>query len=280
MKSLAWVDGRIMPLESATMALDDPGFLLGDGVFESLYVGAGKLFRWDLHRQRLANGLATIGIDAAVLDVADQAVTALAEQSRSGNKAAALRLQVSRLPSGAGRVSALLRPLPEYAPRLYQQGARLAIASEQRQLGNPLSAVKSLSFLAASYSRRQALAAGFDDAIIFNSDGAVAEACYANVIARQGDRLFAPANNQGALDGITRLVLLQALPPARYRLQLSLSRAELAAADEVLLTSTYAGVVPVNSIADIANHYAGPKGELTQWMSQCYQQLLADTGTA
>ncbi|MDN5865427.1 MAG: D-amino acid aminotransferase, partial [Gammaproteobacteria bacterium] len=74
MTPLAWMDGCVLPLGEARIALEDPGFLFGDGVFESLRVRRGRPFRWDLHARRLSEGLEVVGIDAGPLNLAQFAV--------------------------------------------------------------------------------------------------------------------------------------------------------------------------------------------------------------
>lgn len=268
----AWVAGHVVPLEEARIPLDDPGFLLGDGVFESLRVRRGKLFRWDLHAERMAEGLAVLDMDRRVLDVAERTVRVLARQG--GDEDGSLRVQVVRRASGAGSVTALLRPLPHYPEHLYRQGARLAVADWRRDPDDPLCRVKSLSFLSQARTRRMAQAGGFDDGLIFNHNGRVSEASYANVIARYGKTVYAPGPREGALGGVTRRVLLDELFPGEYKLQTHLDREELEAADEVMLTSTYAGVIPVASIDAVSAGYAGPSGELTRQLTQRYSTLL------
>ncbi len=277
MTPLAWLAGRVLPLAEARIALDDPGFLLGDGVFETLRARRGKPFRWDLHAERLAAGLAAVGVRNDALDVAERAVHELAARAaHDGDDDLYLRVQVSRMSMGAGKVTALARPLPDYPERLYRKGARLAIADWRCDPANPLAGVKSLSYLPQVWARRAAQARGFDDALILNTRGRVCEAAHANVIARRGTMLYAPGPEEGALNGVTRQVLLAEADRA-YSLCSSLSWGELEAAEEAILASTLAGVVPVAGIDGVHHRYAGPAGELAVRLTNFYAALLEAT---
>ncbi|HEX5313371.1 MAG TPA: aminotransferase class IV, partial [Gammaproteobacteria bacterium] len=274
MNELAWVDGRILPLAEARIALDSPGFLLGDGVFETLRTRRGRVFRWDLHAARFAKGLAALDIAPAALPIAERAARELAGAAANCEDDLSLRVQVSRDASGIGEVSALIRPLPPRVERLYREGARLAIATSRRDPADPLAGVKSLSYLPQVLARRAARARGFDDALILNTPGRVCEAAHANVIARSGRRLYAPGREEGALDGVTRRVLLDDIAAGEDELQFRLERSELEAAEELVLTSTLAGVIPVASIEGVAKSYAGSAGELARGLARRYEVLL------
>lgn len=273
MKALAWIDGDVIALEQARVALDDPGYLLGDGAFETLRSRRGRVLRWDLHAERMAYGLAVLDIDAQALGVAERAVHELAAAARDQNDVY-LRVQITRDRAGRGRVTVLARSLPAYPDRLYRQGARLSVADWRRDPDDPLAGVKSMSYLAQVNTRRHARTRGFDDALILNTHGRVCEASYANVMARSGEVILAPGRKEGALDGVTRQVLLDALDAGRYALQARLDWSELESAEEVVLVSTLAGVIPVAHIEGIDRDYIGASGVFARRMTQCYADLL------
>ena len=275
MMPLAWIEGRVLPLAEARIALDDPGFLVGDGVFETLRARHGKLFRWDLHAERLAAGLAAVGIGEGVLAVAKRAAHEIAEHAQIGYADDLyVRVQVSRTATGKGMVTALARPLPQYPERLYREGARLGIAAWRRDPADPLAGIKSLSYLPQVWARRAAQGAGWDDALILNLAGRVCEAAHGNVVARRGRELYAPGPEEGALDGVTRRVLLAHLADEGYALKQKLDRSDLESAGEVMLTSTLAGVIPIAEIEGVDKRYAGATGELARRLTQAYETLL------
>jgi branched-chain amino acid aminotransferase len=272
-KALAWIDGEIVALERAHVALDDPGYLLGDGVFETLRARYGRIFRWALHAERMAHGLAVLAIAGGSLAVAERAVRELAATTHDQHDVY-LRVQIARDRTGQGKTTALARSLPAYPERLYRQGARLGVADWRRDPADPLAGVKSVSYLAQVRTRRRAQVSGFDDALILNTHGRVCESSYANVLARCGDVILTPGREEGALDGVTRRVLLDEFDIERYALQTRLDWPALESADDVVLVSTLAGVIPVVRIEGIDRDYAGAGGAFARRMTTCYKKLL------
>lgn len=274
----AWCKGRLMPLADATLALDDPGFLLGDGVFETLRARRGRIFEWSRHRARMAHGLDVLGIAPEALDTAQEALEALASRTDSATEDTYLRVQVVREADtsthAAGRVTALARPLPAYPAHWHAEGVRLGLAEWRCELQSPLAGVKSLSYLPQVLARRRVQARGFDDALILNSEGRVCESAHGNIIARLERTLYAPGREEGALAGVTRDVLLRWAQDNGYDVEIRLPRDVLGEMEEAVLVSTLAGVVPVASVEGLDTRFAGGEGELAVALAQAYEVLL------
>ena len=275
----AWLEGRVLPLAEATVALSSPGFLLGDGVFETLRARHGKIFRPEWHWERMGHGLAVLGIDPAVLATVETAVHDVCAIAAPVLDDIYLRVQVVREPDGDGpahgRVTAIARPCPTYPRHWYRDGVSLGVADLRSDPRAPLSGVKSLSYLPHTLARRRAQGRGFDEALILNTEGRVCESAYGNVIARIERVLYAPGGEEGALDGVTRRTLLDWAKSAGYAVEKRLPWTVLAEAAEVVLVSTLAGVVPVATIEHLPQaHFAGARGELFRAMSAAYEVAL------
>ncbi len=228
---------------------DDRGLLLGDGLFETLLVEAGEPRDFQAHLDRLGRGCGVIGIPepdpAQVQDAAREAVGASGLQ---GGRAAL------RITWTAGRGRGLPRP-PLARPRLVVGAsaapppagpARLRTSTIRRNETSPASRLKTLSYLDNVLARRQAEAAGADEALMLNTRGEAACCAAANLFWIAEDRLFTPALDCGVLDGIVRARVLAAA--AVLGLEASEARAayhRLEAAEGMFLTSSLAGVRPV-----------------------------------
>lgn len=270
----AWTEGVVVPLDEASVPLDDPGFLLGDGVFETLRGRHGRLFEWPLHRARMAHGLQVLGIATGVLDTVQSALEAVAAVGASAFDDQYLRVQVVRGADGSSRVTALVRPLPAYPAHWRKSGVRLGVAEWRSEASSPLAGVKSLSYLPQVLARRRAQARGFDDALVLNTDGRVCESAHGNVIARLGDTLYAPGREEGALAGVTRDVLLGWARDNGYEIEIRLPWDVLPMAEEAVLVSTLAGVLPVATVEGLDVRFAGGDGELAAAMSEAYEDML------
>ena len=207
-----WLNGALHAPDDARIAPADRGFLLGDGVFETVRATAGAARLLDLHLARLRAGAAVLGIPLVWNDTAIAgAVAAVLEANHL--ESASVRITLSRGPAPRG-----VLPVGEAAPTLLitaaglppQAGpARVIIArSTRRNEASPLSRIKSLSYLDSIIARREAAAAGADDAILLNTRGRVAEATAANLFVLMGGIVATPPVEDGALPGIFRARLL------------------------------------------------------------------------
>lgn len=192
--------------------LDDRGLTLGDGLFETLLALDSRLQHAEAHLARLTAGCAQLGLPAPG---ADQALAAMTDALRSAgleHGRAAVRLSWTAGRGGRG----LERP-PNLSPQLFATAApapswstpaRLCLASVRRNEGSPASRLKSLSYLDNILARREASAAGGDEAVMLNNAGYVAGASAANLFWRDGEALCTPALDCGVLAGTTRARVL------------------------------------------------------------------------
>lgn len=191
---------------------DDRGFLLGDGLFETVLWDGGALAAFDAHAARLIAGCATIGLPAPTCQRLNAAaLTAIAEARLQGARAA-VRLTWTAGSGGRG----LNRPTA-ITPRLIASAvsspkpttpARLIISSVRRNEGSPSSRLKSLAYLDNILARREATEAGADEAIMLNNRGEIACASAANLFWFEGETLVTPALDCGVLDGIMRAAVM------------------------------------------------------------------------
>ncbi len=241
----AWLDGAIIAPDAPAIPVIDRGFMLGEGLFETMRVVAGKIQRLPAHRARFAAGCQTLDMPDC-LAAFDAACDALSEHASGVH---ALRIQATRgdwsglLDGTAPRVAAVLRPAPAArAP------VRLVTAAARKDENDPLVGVKCTGYASAFHAKRLAKQQGADDALFLNQAGRVAEATTSNLMARHGSTVYAPGPREGALGGTTRQATLALLRADGYDIVEQLDVATLRGAEEVWLTSTLQGAVPVIAI--------------------------------
>ena len=256
---VAWVDGRLMPADAPALPVADRGFQLGDGVFETLRVRRGVAIERDLHLRRLREGLAVLEIRLPWSD-AEMAGAIAATVAINAPEDAAVRITVSRgapparglLPAGWHDLRATLVvqawPHAGTAATLLERGVRAIVSTARRDPASPLAGVKTISRADYVWTRLEADRAGADDAITLTLDGHVAEATTANLALIIGDALRTPPLETGVLAGTTRDWLLA--PDGAAALGLAAAEAafgveELLAADEAILCSSVAGILPL-----------------------------------
>lgn len=190
----------------------DRGFLLGDGVFETMRVEDGCPLLLRRHLARLERSFEMIGLDAD-LSLIEQLVV---DEARSASRGpASLRLTVSRGPGPRGLLPpALAEPtmVVKASPARARQSApvKAIVSAVRRNEGSPVSRIKSLSYQDEVLARMEAQAAGAEDAIMLNNQGAPASTSMANLYALVEGRWLTPPIETGVLPGIVREVLVEA----------------------------------------------------------------------
>jgi branched-subunit amino acid aminotransferase/4-amino-4-deoxychorismate lyase len=176
---------------------------------------------------------------------------ALAEAAPAPRQAVRLTVTAGSGGRGLERPPApTLRMFATAAPAPRPEGpARLVTSTVRRNAASPASRLKTLSYLDNILARREARAAGADEALMLNGEGKIACAAAANIFWITGGRLFTPALDCGVLAGIIRAeVLALAAGMGVETVEVGGAPAALAQADGVFLTSSLVGVRPVSEI--------------------------------
>ncbi len=211
--NLVYLNGLMVPAESARISLFDRGFLYGDGVFETVRVQSGRLFRWSDHLGRLERSLTVTGI---VLSEPLSNLTQRAEELLHANRCidAVLRITISRGPGArgyspreSGPATVAMSLHPRTAPPT--AGIRVIVSSLTLLADDLVASVKTANKLRQVLARAEAEAAGADDALLVNERGNLAEATGSNLFWIEGNRLLTPAANSGLLPGVARGLLLE-----------------------------------------------------------------------
>jgi branched-chain amino acid aminotransferase len=269
--SRVWVDGRIVAADAPALTAFDRGFQLGDGIFETLRVRAGRPTELPEHTARLrrsAAGLAMVLPDDLETRLADAVDTIVAAEGLAGPDGdASVRITISR---GAFFGRGLLPPDEHPAPTIVvqawpvppppaahlEQGLHLVPSRVRRDPENPLSALKTTSRADYVYARIEARTAGADDALFLTIDGFLSEATSANlfVVRAAGvgaaPELATPSLACAILPGTTRDWILRWGAAAGLMPQEGwLTTRDLAEADEAFLSSSVAGILPVTRFA-------------------------------
>lgn len=248
---IGWLNGEFGELDDLRIDPRDRGFLLGDGIFETLLAENGTIRRVRRHLNRLEDSADEIRIAIHHTDL--EILTALqrvlaANQLLEGR--ATLRLTLTRgrgprglLPPDDVRPTILITAAP--APK-HVDSCRATLSSFVRSEHSVSSRIKSLNCLDSIMARQQAAERGADEALLRNGAGALAEASAANLFLVSGDVLSTPSIDQGALPGIMRSVVLDTAREAGMSVQeRRIDESELWSASEAFLTNSLIGVCPL-----------------------------------
>jgi branched-chain amino acid aminotransferase len=159
-----------------------------------------------------------------------------------------------------------------------EKGVRLMVSAWMRIDGRtmPFLAKATANYANSALARIEALKAGFDEAIMLNTNGKVIEASAENIFIVKDSLLITPPTTSGALDGITRdtVLTLAKENDIQYEIR-DISRDELYIADEVFLTGTAAGIKPV---AEIDNRSIADRKEgwITKRLRERFERVVYD----
>ncbi|NLO97590.1 MAG: D-amino-acid transaminase [Peptococcaceae bacterium] len=266
MLELAWVEGEIINLNQAKIAMQDHGYFFGYGVYEVIKLYDGKPFAMTEHFDRLERSMQEIRIkpDFNRNDLRKIIYELIA---KSGLKEAIVYLQVTR---GVGpRTHGILKdakpvltmfisekqPLPE---KMRQEGVKTVILPDRRW-AYPF--IKSINLLPNSLAKQIAEEQNAYEAILAKENGYITEGASSNVFAVFDGTIVTHPTDGHILAGISRSYVLKIAEKYNYPLREDYFSAEqLYKADEVFLTSTTCEVLSVTNIdgKPVANGIPGP----------------------
>jgi branched-chain amino acid aminotransferase len=283
------LNGQLVPKEEARVSVFDRGFLYGDGVFETLRVYNGIVFRRDAHWDRLQRSASLIRLE---LPFTGNEYRERLDRVVAVNKLteAVARVTVSR---GVGEGSFTIdydqrpttvfaaRPFEGYPEECYREGVVIVLAKTRRLDPAALSpAAKSANYLNSVLAKGEADDAGAFDAIMLNADGFLTEGSVTNLFMVQGGKLLTPSVDSGILPGITRATVLElARDVGAEPTETALKSEDLLGSDEVFLTNTTAEVMPVVKVGD-AQIGAGTPGGVTRELHRAYRELVRQESCA
>ena len=283
------LNGQLVPENEAKISVFDHGLLYGDGVFEGIRTYHGRIFMLEEHIKRLYRSARAIALDLSMSPV-EMAQRVIATCAANDTCDGYVRLIVTRGIGTLGlnpylcsepQIIVIAADIQLYPKELYEEGMAVITAGTVRnhcEAVNPC--IKSLNYLNNILAKIEAINADVMEAIMLNSQGYVAEATGDNIFIVRGNELLTPPTHAGALEGITRRVVMQLAGETHGMTvrESMLTRYDLYTADEVFLTGTAAEVIGVIDV-DKRRIGNGRPGPWTCRLAESYHALAATTGT-
>ena len=255
---IIWFDGQLVPWRQANVHFLTHSLHYGSAVFEGVRAYGGNIFKLREHTERLLSGAAILGyqipFSAAAIDEA-----CIATMRENGLEDCYLRPaawrgsdKVGLSPSGATiHLAIAVWEWPAYfAPEKLTTGIRLNRAQWRRPAPDtaPVHAKASGLYQICTMAKQRAEDQGYDDALMLDYRGLIAEATGANIFLVIDGRLHTPTPDC-FLNGITRRAVIGIAGEAGIQvIERHIQLADLSAASEVFLTGTAAEIVAVGEI--------------------------------
>ncbi len=269
---------RVLPLEEVRLSPGQAGLINGWGVFSTVRVYDGVPFALERHYERLTR-------DAERLQIP------LKPSLPQLRDAMLAMLQANRVAQACVRIYFIFNTIgiwksdeafPEVDFLMYAVDVpsrvgptKLALQEHGRHAAHPLSGVKVTSWLNNAWVVEQAHRRGFDDALLLNERGEVAECTAANLFCVRGGDVNTPPLASGCLAGVSRQVLLEEAPKIGVSItERTLTLDDINYADEVFITSTTRHVQPISHIEQRAIKQA--PGPVTQKLAAFFDSYVKE----
>lgn len=283
-----YINGKYYDENDAKVSVFDHGFMYGDGIFEGIRLYNKNVFRLPMHMDRLFRSAKAIMLDLpwTKQEIAD----AVCDACRTNNLTDGyIRLIISR---GKGKLG--LSPFTCSDPQLiiiadqiqlypnetYEKGLKAITVPTRRNSHAALPPmVKSLNYLNNILAKIEAYKLGYQECLLLNNEGYVAECSGDNVFIVFEDKLITPPVSCGSLGGMTRRAVLDVAKRLGIEaVEKPLARFDVWTADECFLTGTAAKLIPLveldgRSIGD------GKPGPITKKLLQGFNEIAPVEGT-
>ena len=283
-----YLNGKLVDKKDAKISVFDHGLLYGDGVFEGIRSYNCLVFKLREHIKRLFNSAKSIMLKVPLSE--KQLIDAVIRTLKANKlKDAYIRIVLTRGEGDLGldprrcigneQLIIIADKIALYPQKLYRQGLKIITVPTIRNLPEALNPqIKSLNYLNNILAKIEAINCGYEEAIMLDSLGYVAECTGDNIFVVRNGMLYTPPQCMGTLRGITRDCILEIAKklkiPAHEHV---ITRHEVYISDECFLTGTAAEIVPVISVDGrvIGN---GKPGKMTNTLLREFKKLTKKDG--
>lgn len=283
-----YINGKFYDKKDAKISVFDHGLLYGDGVFEGIRTYNRLVFKLREHIDRLFESAHSIMLTIPLNK--EQIIRAVIQTLKMNNlKDAYIRLLVTRGEGDLGldprkcegnaTVIIIADKIMLYPQGLYKKGLEIITVPTIRNLPEALNPqIKSLNYLNNILAKIEAITAGYEEAIMLDSLGYIAECTGDNIFIAKRNHLYTPPQCMGTLRGITRDTVLDIARKGDIPVhEHVLTRHELYISDECFLTGTAAEIIPVVKV-DGRTIGDGKPGKLTLRLMREFKKLTKKEG--
>lgn len=267
---------RVLPLEEVRLSPGQAGLLNGWGIFSTLRIYQGVPFGLERHWERLRRDAERINLPLPYdRELVRKAISQLLQAN--GVKDGCLRIYFvyNRTGVWCSQEQMPATDLIMYTVDLPMRAGpvKLGLLEHGRYAAHPLAGVKVTSWLENVWAAEKARSRGFEDMVLLNEHGLVAECTAANIFFAHGGRVSTPPQNSGCLAGVSRQILLEIAQSTGVPIEeRDVTVEEMWAAEEAFISSTTREVQPVTSIED--HEYQQAPGPVTERLARSFTDYV------
>ncbi|MBL9134112.1 MAG: aminotransferase class IV [Verrucomicrobiaceae bacterium] len=270
-----WINGHVVTAGEARISPLDHGFLVGDGVFETLVARNGKPFTAVRHWHRLTHSCDAMGIAAPSFETFIAAIADVMDANGLCDARVRVTVTSGDGPLGSDRgdspptVTVVATPLKKWPP------TETAVTVEwTRNERGGLAGIKSTSYGENARALAAAKARGAGEALLANTRGELCEGTGTNIFIMAGGIVKTPPLSSGCLAGVTRGLVIEACVKAGIAVEETvLPLSVLETCEEAFLTSSTRDVHPLAMID--GREMPGENGLLTRSVARAFCDYIA-----
>ncbi len=283
-----YLNGKFVEKDEAKVSVFDHGFLYGDGIFEGIRAYNRLVFRLNEHIVRLYDSAQSLMLKIPMTQT--QMSAAIVDTLKANNLTDAyIRPIVTRgvgdlgldprKCTGGPSVIIIADKIALYPEKFYKEGLAIITVPTVRNLPEALNPqLKTLNYLNNILAKIEATNLGYDEAIMLDNMGYVAECTGDNIFIVKGNHLYTPPQCMGTLRGITRDSVLEIADNEKIDThEHVITRHEVYNADECFLTGTAAEIIPVVKI-DGRTIGTGKPGKMTLRLTKKFKEMTKTEG--
>ncbi len=271
-REVVFLNGEFLDVKDAKIPLVSKGFLYGWGLFETMRSYNGKIIYLDEHLERLKSASKLINLKltytAAKLKEIIKKTLCL-----NAFKDACVKLILWKGDSGV-EIAILVKRYKAYPEQKYKKGFKAEVSNFIQNENSFISRIKSINRLMLELAEDEARARGFDEALLLNTGGYIAEGARSNIFFVKNKIIFTPSLDCGCLNGVTRKVIFDFAKKERLKIvEGKFVLQDLYNADEAFLTNSLIGIMPLVMVEDY-KIVRGTRGNITGHFMEKYNYLL------
>jgi len=285
---LIWMDGELVAFDDAKVHVLSNALHYGTGVFEGIRAyetpDGTAIFRLREHMERLHRSCRAYGIPLEhtvdeLIEVSRQIITVNDLESGYIRPLVYYELGAIGLNPAAARVRTMVaawRWGTYLGDEGVAKGIRVRVSSWRRiHQSSFIPVAKGTGqYLNSVLAKQEALATGYDEALLLNMEGNVSEGSGENLFLIRDGVVLTPPVSSGILDGITRASVMELLVSEGVEVrEAGLTRGDLYNADELFFTGTAAEVTPIREVDD-RSIGSGEPGPITRRAQELFSQAV------
>lgn len=253
------INGKITDEKKACIPITSDAFLFGYAAFETIRTYKEKIFRLDDHLARLFVSADILGIKPKwTFEKAYKEVVRTLEKKK-GWRDTKMRLILTK-----DDFIVMMEKIKEKPADMYKKGVKLVSFHGKRNLPH----AKKLADVFSYVAKQHALSCGVYEAVLVDPKTYVRECAYANIFWVNGGEVY--TTNKEILFGITRETVIELAEDCRFE---GIKFKSLTNADEVFLTQTTSGILPVSEING-QKIGSGRPGSITKQLMKKFEKLV------